>query len=109
MVRVTVYRFTGRQFGPVTIPDGWCPECELTVRVVRDVARSFAPDQVVVTTRPWLRSLFTALRVGGWHPPVVVVHGAVFSQGVVPDPDALRRRIWEALQHADPSALLHTA
>lgn len=110
MVDVTVYRFTGRQFRGVTISDGWCRECEVTLGVVRRVAASVAPDRIRVVARPWLRHIVEALRLRGWHPPVVVVDGVVISQGIVPDADALRRRLLAALGDSDePSSPLHAA
>ncbi len=97
MIEVTVYHVTGRQFPAVSIPDAWCRECEVTLGVARRVAREVAPECIRVIAKPWLRHLLEALRFGGWHPPVVVVDGSVFSQGVVPDADALRRRLLAAL------------
>jgi len=43
--------------------------------------------------RPWLRHALSALIADGWHPPVVVIDGEMFSQGVVPDKDLLRERL----------------
>jgi hypothetical protein len=110
VIDVTVYHFTGRQFPLITIPDAWCPECEVTLGVVRRVAASVSGDAIRVTAKPWLRHIVEALRLGGWHPPVVVVDGAVFSQGVVPDAGALRQRLLAALGEVhEPSPPLHAA
>jgi hypothetical protein len=32
---VTVYYITGKQLGPLSVPDSWCEECDLTVRAVQ--------------------------------------------------------------------------
>lgn len=92
--KVTVYPITGRQLGFVSVPSRFCEECDLTIDLVRRVAAEL-DDRVEVEVRPWLRHVFDALRRGGWHAPVVTVDGKVFSQGVVPDYDALRARLLE--------------
>jgi hypothetical protein len=51
------------------------------------------PSRIQVRVRPWLRHLPEAVRRGGWHPPVVTINGKLFSQGVVPDAEALRQEI----------------
>ena len=93
MPTVTVYPITGRQLGPLRIPQRWCEECDLTIRLVRRVADDLGRDDIRVEVKPWLRHLFDALRRGGWHAPVVTIDGQVFSQGVVPDAEALKRRL----------------
>jgi hypothetical protein len=93
---VTVYPFTGRQLF-FTIPDSWCRECDLTVAAVERATAG--RDDVRVEVKPWWNHLITVLRRGGWHAPVVMVDGRVFSQGVVPDVEALRG----ALGAAGPS------
>ncbi len=96
---VIVYYLTGRQLGPLSIPDAWCEECDLTLRAVHSALQEVDPDgRLTVATRPWLRHAFSALRKGGWHPPVVLIGGEVFSQGVVPDRSALRQRLTEILE-----------
>ena len=91
---IIVYYVTGRQLGPLSIPASWCEECDLTVRAVKEVLAEVDPDgRLGFVTRPWLRHAFSVLSKGGWHPPVVLIDGAVFSQGVVPDRDALRRSL----------------
>ncbi len=91
-----MYYMTGRQLGPISIPHAWCRECDLTVRTVSDVVQELPADaEPTFAAKPWLRHLFEALGRGGWHPPVVVIEGDVFSQGVVPDSEALRERLLE--------------
>lgn len=93
MTMVTIYPITGRQLGPLSVPHRFCEECNLTINLVRRVVADVGPRDVTVVVKPWLRHLFDALRRGGWHAPVVTIDGKVFSQGVVPDADALRKRL----------------
>lgn len=91
---VTVYYITGRQLGPLTVPNSWCEECDITVRLVRKVVDEVAPSAGMrFSAKPWIRHVFEALRHGGWHAPVVLIQGEVFSQGVVPDEARLRERL----------------
>ncbi len=93
MTTVTVYPITGRQFGRLSIPQRFCVECDLTIRLVRRVVAELGRDDVQVVVKPWLRHAIDALCRGGWHAPVVTIDGKVFSQGVVPDPETLRGRL----------------
>lgn len=91
---VTVYYITGRQLGPITVPDNWCEECDLTVRAVQTALKIADPDATLTfAAKPWMRHAVPALLKGGWHPPVVVIDGEIHSQGVVPDGDALVSRL----------------
>jgi hypothetical protein len=91
---IVVYYITGRQIGPLSIPHTWCEECDVTVRTVRSVIEEVDPDQTLTfAAKPWLRHAVPALAIGAWHPPVVVIEGVIFSQGLVPDEFALRDRI----------------
>ena len=96
--KVTVCPITGRQFWFLTIPHRLCEECDLTIRMVRGVIDDLGDQgpRVELEVKPWLRHIWDHLRRGGWHPPVVAVDGKIFSQGVVPDPDALRATLLEA-------------
>lgn len=101
---VIVYYITGRQLGPLTVPNSWCEECDITVRLVRRVVDDVAPDgELRFEAKPWIRHLFEALRYGGWHAPVVLIQGEVFSQGVVPDEAHLRKRL-ASLMSTSPEA-----
>ena len=93
MPTITIYPITGRQWGPLRIPHRWCEECNLTIRLVRQVVGELGREDVRVEVKPWIRHLFDALRRGGWHAPVVTIDGKVFSQGIVPDAAALRERL----------------
>lgn len=100
-MRITVYRFTGRQ-GLFTVPERWCEECDLTVKAVERVAREFPGAEVVV--RPWFVHLPQALWHGVWHPPGVVVDGRRVIQGRVPSEDLLRARFRDAARARETGA-----
>ncbi len=95
---VTIFYITGRQLGPLSVPQKWCEECDLTVRAVRNALDELDPrGEIAFEAKAWLRHAFSALRHGGWHPPVLLIDGKVFSQGVVPAADALRSRLRDLL------------
>ena len=104
-VKVTIYRFTGKQLF-FTVPDSYCEECDLTIRLVKQIAFELDEDEdkVEVVVKPWFNYLLEALFKGGWHPPIVMVDGERVSQGVVPDAEVLRKRIMAAL---DEKRLIH--
>ena len=96
MEDVVVYYITGRQLGPLSVPDSWCEECDLTVRGVQSALQAADPDgSLSFAAKPWLANAGPALRRGGWHPPVVLIEGKVFSQGVVPGREQLTDRLRE--------------
>ena len=96
MTTVIVYPITGRQLGPLSVPHRLCEECDLTIALVRRVVAELGRDDIEVEIRPWLRHVVEALRRGGWHAPVVTIDGRVFSQGVVPNAEALRAALHAA-------------
>ncbi len=104
-VTITVFPITGRQMF-FSIPERWCEECDLTVHVALSVAGRH-PGRVRVEIKPWLNHLLSALRRGGWHPPVVLVEGRRVSQRVVPDPDALDAAVREALHRQAQKGVSH--
>lgn len=102
---VTVYYITGRQLGPLSVPHSWCEECDITLRLVRKVVGQVAPNgELRFGAKPWIRHMFEALRYGGWHAPVVLVRGEVFSQGIVPDERQLRDRLAALLPTAEATS-----
>jgi hypothetical protein len=60
---------------------------------VRKTVADLGQQDIVVEIKPWMRHIVDAVRRGGWHAPVVTVDGEVFSQGIVPDGDALKERL----------------
>ena len=93
MTTITIYPISGRQLGFLRIPHRWCEECNLTIQLVRRIVEQLGREDVRVEVKPWLSNMFDALRRGGWHAPVVTIDGKIFSQGVVPDAEALRERL----------------
>ena len=93
MTTTTIYPITGRQLGFLRVPHRWCEECNLTIQLVRRIVGQLGREDVRVEVKPWLSNLFDALRRGGWHAPVVTIDGKIFSQGVVPDAEALREQL----------------
>ncbi len=104
-VTITVFPITGRQLF-FTVPERWCEECDLTVHVALCVADRH-PGRVRVEVKPWLNHFMSALRRGGWHPPVVLVAGRRVSQGVVPSLDALEAAVLEALHGKEQKGASH--
>jgi len=86
---VTVYPITGKQLF-FRVPHSRCRECDLTIRAVGGIE---GHEDIELHVKPWRNHLFDALRRGGWHAPVVTIDGNIFSQGIVPDTDALRRAL----------------
>ena len=96
-ITVDVYPIAGRQLF-FRVPDWVCRECNLAVRAVQQVVEGLGnPKEVRVRIRPWLNYLPMALMCGGWHPPVVVINGKRFSQGIVPDIGKLREKLQQSL------------
>jgi hypothetical protein len=94
-LEITIYPIAGKQLW-FHVPDSFCRECDLTIHMVEKVVGDVDdPSLVRVWIRPWLRHLPEAIWRGGWHPPVVSINGKLFSQGVVPDAEALRQEIEE--------------
>jgi hypothetical protein len=92
-LEIVIYPIAGKQLW-FHVPDSFCRECDLTMRMVEKVVGHLDdPSQVRVQVRPWLRHLPEAIWRGGWHPPVVTINGKLFSQGVVPEAQALRTEI----------------
>lgn len=96
-VNVTVYPITGRQ-GPIVIPHRFCEECDLTIRLTRQVIEDVGDARVSLTVRPWMLWFWKPLLRGGWHAPILTVNGRVVSQGVVPARDVVRDAILGAMQ-----------
>ncbi len=96
-VIVDIYPIAGKQLF-FRVPESFCKECDLTIRSARRAVTELGnPPEIVVRIRPWLNHLPQALLRGGWHPPVVTINGKRFTQGVVPDGDALRETIRKLL------------
>jgi len=99
-VDIVIYRITGKQFF-FDVPHEWCEECELTVGLTKNVLRELdvvANDpRVRLTVKPWIEFALQALSKGGWHAPVLMINGAIFSQGIVPNKAKLKARLAKEL------------
>lgn len=74
-----------------------CRECDLTSAMLKDMKKKeFKGRDVMIEIKPWLDNVFSSLLKGGWHPPVLMVNGRVFSQGVVPDRKKLAQKVLSA-------------
>lgn len=96
-VEIKIYRFTGRQLF-FTIPEFVCHECDMVIRLVNRIVGKMESELVTVHVYPWFNNILTSLKKGGWHPPVVMINGKIFSQGIVPDEQELEEKILEEIQ-----------
>lgn len=98
-LEIVVFRISGKQFF-FNVPSRWCEECDLTIATVRTVLTelNLAHDQrVKLVIKPWVEYMDIALARGGWHPPVLLLNGRIFSQGVVPNKAKLKAAIQAVL------------
>ena len=87
---ITLFPIAGKQFF-FNVPNSWCRECDLTHKLIEKIATDFKDIEVEV--KPWLENLPGVLIHGGWHPPVVLVNGKLFSQGIVPNEHMLKNHL----------------
>lgn len=84
MITITMYYWGGEKFG-FKIKNA-CKECDINFSIFEDMKQGeFKGQKVIINVKPWLTNLWAALSCGGWHAPVVVVNGKLFSQGIVVD------------------------
>ena len=76
---ITVYIVTGKH-GKIRIPESFCRECNLFVRAA-DLAAEQVDADVNVRVVSWWTHVFSALRYGGYHAPVMVVGRKRLCQG----------------------------
>lgn len=95
-VNITMYRWAGSKFG-ITIKNK-CEECEINTGILEDMKQNeFLAKPVKTEIKPWLTHLWESLWHGGWHAPVIVVNGKLFSQGVVIDRNKLVQLVFKIL------------
>lgn len=97
-VEVTVYRYTGKHLGFLTIQSSACKDCELTYQVVKEIEKELKGGDVKFKYRQWFNWFWSALIQGVYHPPGVVVNGKVFVQGVAPNKQKLKKFILNELK-----------
>ena len=91
-VDIVIYRITGPQ-GLVDIPHRYCEECDLTVRLVQSLLEELGDPNICLDVKPWMLYFWKPIWRGGWHAPILTLNGRVFSQGIVPEREALRDAI----------------
>lgn len=94
-IRITIYRFSGKQ-GLFIIPKDWCRECDLLIDMVQGIVKELGiRERVDIKIRPWfLWAGFVLLRYFAWHAPMLTINGKLISQGIVPE----RERVADALK-----------
>ncbi|NOQ49919.1 MAG: glutaredoxin [Nitrosomonadaceae bacterium] len=94
-VKITVFKWAG-SWGPfkITIP---CGECSLTRDVIQDtIQNELAGIPIDLDIRDWLSEWWKPLIKGGWHAPIVMVDGAVISQGAALNRGVLTQAVIES-------------
>ena len=92
MTTIELFRWEGKRWG-IEIKSE-CKECDLTTAMLQDMKeKEFKGKNVKIVIKPWFNSMFTSLKRGGWHAPVLFVDKKVFSQGVVPNRKKLAKRV----------------
>lgn len=94
-VDIVIYRITGQQ-GPIDIPHRYCEECDLTVQLTRGVLDELGDPNIRLDVKPWMLWFWRPIWRGGWHAPILTINGRVFTQGIVPERNALRDAILQA-------------
>lgn len=96
-IHLVVYKITGNQLF-FKVPSSVCEECDLTVNAVKKVLNEINDPRIKFEVKPWMDDLFSALKRGAWHPPVLIINGKIFSQGIVPEVQELKKNIIEELE-----------
>lgn len=75
-----------------------CVKCKETTVVVEDALRELGAEKAIqVLKRSWQLWWFFPLLKGAWHPPILEIAGKVYSEGVVPPKEELKRYIQSLL------------
>ena len=92
-VKITIYEWAGKK-GPFKITSP-CKECGVGIPLIKSLAKEIdsGRGKVRVEVKPWLDNFFEVLWKGGWHAPIILVNGKIFSQGIIPDATLLRKTI----------------
>ncbi len=75
---------------------GWILLLAVTfaVQVTQGVLDELDDPAIRLDVKPWMLNFWKPILRGGWHAPILTIDGRVFSQGVIPQREAL----WEAIQ-----------
>jgi len=96
-IDIIIYKMTGRQLF-FNVPEKICEECDLSIAMVKNVAKRMKGININIEVKQWFNNLLPVLLKGGWHPPVVMVNGKIFSQGIVPDAEKLESKIRQEVE-----------
>lgn len=96
-VHLVLYKITGNQLF-FNVPSSVCEECDLTVNTVKKMLNEINDPRIIFEIKPWMDNLFSALKKGGWHPPVLMINERIFSQGIVPEVQKLQEDVIKELQ-----------
>ena len=100
-IEIKIYRITGKQFF-FDVPHEMCEECELTVGLTKSVLHELGLAEkdptVKLIVKPWIEYSLEALAKGGWHAPVLMIDGKIFTQGIVPNKAKLKERLARELE-----------
>lgn len=95
-VTIQIYKVTGKQLF-FEVPSKICEECDLLVNMTKKVVDEISDDRIGIEVKPWLNNFLYAILKQALHPPVLLINGKVFSQGMIPDKNKLKQRILEEL------------
>lgn len=99
-IDITIYRISGQQLF-FNVPNEWCEECDLTINLTKKVLAELGvgkgDTRVRLIVKPWVNFAVQALSKGGWHAPVLMINGEIFSQGVVPNRAQLTEKLRQLL------------
>lgn len=96
-VHILIYKITGNQLF-FNVPESVCEECDLTVNLAQKALDEIGDKRISLEVKPWMNKVISSLLKGGWHPPVLLINGKIFSQGVVPDGQKLKKAILDELK-----------
>ncbi|MEI7554628.1 hypothetical protein [Candidatus Chlorohelix sp.] len=100
-IQIIIYRITGKQFF-FSVSDEMCEECELTIGLTKSVLKELGVGQndprVKLIVKPWIEFSLEALAKGGWHAPVLMIDGSIFTQGIIPHRTKLKERLAQELK-----------
>lgn len=83
-ISIIMYYWGGKKFGiKIKKP---CAECDINHGILDDMKqKEFNGQSVNVVLKPWLTHFWESLVYGGWHAPIIIVNGKLFSQGIIID------------------------
>jgi len=91
-VSIVMYYWGGKKFG-ITIKTE-CEECDINMGILKEMEKKeFENKPVSIIIKPWLTHFWEVLFTGGWHAPIILTNGKIFSQGVVIDRERLAQKV----------------